>query len=147
MGRAVQLVAANLVPTVPVDAVRLGRAHVAQMWELIDRTKPWPWRRRTVELGTYLGVRHRGRLVAMAGERVRPSGWTEVSAVCTDAEFRGRGLASGLVQAVVHGIRARDEEAFLHPALGNVGAIRLYQNLGFRIRRETSLTVLLTPDP
>ncbi|WP_245663730.1 GNAT family N-acetyltransferase [Nocardia arthritidis] len=73
------------------------------------RPEPGPYAPRTIEMGNYLGLRADGRLVAMAGERLRPPGWTEISAVCTDAEFRGRGFATRLVRAVGAGIRARDE--------------------------------------
>src|SRR5439155_1201075 len=73
-------------------------------------------------------------LVAMAGERMHPPGWTEVSAVCTDPAFRGQGLAGRLIQAVAYGIRERGETPFLHAAAGNTGAIRLYESLGFVIR-------------
>ncbi|WP_042800617.1 GNAT family N-acetyltransferase, partial [Streptomyces sp. C] len=73
------------------DAVRLGPADVEEMTALVKLTEPGPFLPRTVELGTYLGIRHEGRLVAMAGERMRPPGWTEISAVCTHPDFRGRG--------------------------------------------------------
>ncbi|MGA5300261.1 GNAT family N-acetyltransferase [Nucisporomicrobium flavum] len=119
-------------------AVRLGHADVPEMLDLIARTQPGPFLPRTVELGTYLGVRHEGRLIAMAGERLHPPGWTEISAVCTDPAFRGRGLATRLVRAVAAGIRARGETPFLHTSAGNAGAIRLYQAIGFRLRCRTT---------
>ncbi|MGW1934272.1 GNAT family N-acetyltransferase, partial [Streptomyces sp. NPDC001919] len=71
--------------------VELGADDVPEMLELIERTRPGPFWSRTPELGTYLGIRERGELVAMAGERLRPPGWTEISAVCTAPEARGRG--------------------------------------------------------
>ena len=74
------------------------------------------------------------RLIAMAGERFRCAGYTEISAVCTDAAHRGRGLASVHTRAVAARIRARGEEAFLHAAAANTNAIRLYQALGFTLR-------------
>ncbi|MFC8461643.1 GNAT family N-acetyltransferase, partial [Streptomyces sp. NPDC057242] len=77
--------------------VELGAADVPGMLDLIARTRPGPFWPRTRELGTYLGIRDGGRLVAMAGERLRPPGWTEISAVCTDPEARGRGHAARLV--------------------------------------------------
>ena len=146
VGRAVQLVAEDVRAGPEPEAVRLTTADVPEIFGLIRRTEPGPWLPRTVELGSYLGIRREGRIVAMAGERVHPTGWTEVSAVCTEAEFRNQGLASRLVRAVVHTIHSRGEEALLHAAVTNVEAIRLYQHLGFRIRRETRLTALVTPD-
>ncbi len=127
------------------EPVRLGRADVPEMLELVARTQPGPFLTRTVELGTYLGVRRGGALVAMAGERLHPTGWTEISAVCTDPEHRGQGLAGRLVLAVAAGIRARGETPFLHTTADNVGAIRLYQTLGFRLRRTMSFRVVQVP--
>ena len=106
--------------------------------DLVARTEPGPFRPRTYELGTYLGLHRDGRLVAMAGERLHPAGWTEISAVCTEPEYRGRGFAARLVGAVAAGIRARGETPFLHAAADNTGALRLYENLGFRTRMKVS---------
>jgi hypothetical protein len=96
-------------------------------------------------MGTYLGVRRGGRLVAMAGERLHPPGWTEISAVCTDAEHRGEGLATRLVLAVAAGIRERGDTPFLHASAANVDAIRLYAALGFRLRRTLRFGAVRTP--
>jgi ribosomal protein S18 acetylase RimI-like enzyme len=112
----------------------LGPGDVDEMVALVTATDPGPFERRTVEIGGYLGVRAAGRLVAMAGERLSCAGYTEISAVCTDAGHRGRGLASLLTRAVAARIRARGEEAFLHAAAHNTNAIRLYESLGFTTR-------------
>lgn len=133
----VQLVDDGVAAAPDAEAVRLGAADVPEMLDLVRRTQPGPFLPRTVELGTYLGIRRGGALVAMAGERLRPPGWTEISAVCTDPAVRGEGLATRLILAVADGIRARGETPFLHTAARNVGAIRLYESLGFRLRRTT----------
>jgi ribosomal protein S18 acetylase RimI-like enzyme len=145
VGQAVQMVAENAEGAPDAEAITLGLDDVPEIFALIERTQPGPWRPRTVELGTYLGIRREGRLIAMAGERVHPPGWTEVSGVCTDEEFRGQGLASRLVSAIVHRIHDRGEGALLHTATDNAGAIRLYEGLGFRVRRETVFVGLITP--
>ncbi|MGK5682782.1 GNAT family N-acetyltransferase [Actinoplanes sp. URMC 104] len=116
----------------------LGPPDVPEILDLVARTRPGPFRRRTIELGTYLGVHHEGRLIAMAGERLHPPGWTEISAVCTDPAYRGRGLATSLVRAVAYGIRERGEVPFLHTSAANANAIRLYEAIGFRLRRRTT---------
>ncbi len=123
----------------------LTAADVPEMLELIARTQPGPFLRRTIEMGTYLGLRIDGRLVAMAGERMRPPGWTEISAVCTDAEFRGRGIATRLIRAVGAGIRARGELPFLHAVAHNTTAIDLYRTLGFTLRQRSVLTIVQAP--
>jgi len=87
------------------DIVELGKADAPEMVDLVARTEPGPFEARTYLLGGYLGIRRGGALVAMAGERLRPPGWTEISAVCTDPDHRGQGLASALVRAVAGNIR------------------------------------------
>ena len=84
-------------------------------------------------------------LVALAGERLHPPGWTEISAVCTDPAFRGQGLATRLVRAVAHGIRERGETPLMHAAAENETAIRLYLALGFSLRVHRTFAVLRTP--
>ena len=128
------------------EAVRLTPADVPEMLDLVERTRPGPFLPRTIELGTYLGVRRDGRLIAMAGERLHPPGWTEISAVCTDDAFRGQGLAGRLVLAVAHGIRERGDIPLLHAAATNTGAIRLYETLGFRQRRPLVFRGVRAPE-
>jgi ribosomal protein S18 acetylase RimI-like enzyme len=141
----VQLVDVGLAKRTDPDAVRLTEADVPEMLDLVARTRPGPFRNRTIELGSYLGIRHEGRLVAMAGERLRPTGWTEISAVCTDPTVRGQGLATRLVRSVAAGISARGDRVFLHTSAENATAIRLYLGLGFRLRRTTTFRLLSTP--
>lgn len=128
------------------EAVLLTADDVPEILDLVARTKPGPFLARTVELGRYLGLRREGALVAMAGERIRPPGWTEVSAVCTDPAFRGQGLAARLVLAVCAGVTARGEQPFLHAASDNTGAVRLYESLGFRTRRKVSFVGVRVPE-
>ncbi|MFD1147525.1 GNAT family N-acetyltransferase [Saccharothrix hoggarensis] len=142
----VQLVDVGVRAAEDAEAVRLGPRDVPEMLELVERTKPGPFLRRTVELGTYLGIRRDGALVAMAGERLRPPGWTEISAVCTDPAHRGRGLATRLVLAVAAGIRARGETPLMHAAASNTSAIRLYESLGFALRKRTEFVMLRVPE-
>lgn len=143
-GEGVQLVAATLDAKPDEEAVPLGPADVPDMLSLTERTKPGPFFSRTIELGRYLGIRRDGELVAMAGERFRPPGWTEISAVCTDPAWRGHGLASRLTLAVAAGIIARGDTPFLHAIATNT-AIRLYQELGFTFRREVTFPLLQPP--
>jgi ribosomal protein S18 acetylase RimI-like enzyme len=96
--------------------------------------------------GSYFGIRRDGVLIAMAGERLHPPGWTEISAVCTDVEYRGHGLASRLMTAVGAGIVARGERPLLHAASDNTNAIRLYQDLGFSLRRHIAFEVVRISD-
>jgi predicted GNAT family acetyltransferase len=135
-GPCFQMVAHDLAPRPDVDVVRLGADDAADMLALTQLTEPGPFFARTWELGRYIGVRRDGQLVAMAGERFRVPGFTEVSAVCTHPSVRGEGLGGALTLEIAHGIRARGDEAFLHLLKTNEPALSLYQKLGFRKRRE-----------
>ncbi|MDH6566298.1 ribosomal protein S18 acetylase RimI-like enzyme [Streptomyces sp. SAI-117] len=144
-GEGVQLVGTALRAEPAPEAVRLGPDDVPEILDLVARTRPGPFRRRTIALGTYLGIRDRGRLIALAGERLRPPGWTEISAVCTDPAHRGRGLATRLVRAVAAGIRERGDTPFLHAGADNTNAIRLYESIGFTRRLRSPVLLVRSP--
>ncbi|GAA2879786.1 GNAT family N-acetyltransferase [Actinoplanes cyaneus] len=130
--KGVQMVGTAMSAVDDPEAVPLTEHDVPEMLELVARAQPGPFRKRTLDLGRYLGIRAEdGRLISMAGERFRMPGWTEVSAVCTDPEFRGQGLGARLTLAVASGILARGELPFLHAVHDNEDAIRLYGRLGF----------------
>ncbi len=141
----VQLTGSRVVGRADTEAVRLGPADVPEMLTLVARTRPGPFLARTVELGGYLGIRRDGVLVAMAGERIRPPGWGEISGVCTDEAARGRGLATRLTLAVAAAITDRGDTPFLHAAADNVTAIRLYESLGFELRRPAAFIAARAP--
>jgi ribosomal protein S18 acetylase RimI-like enzyme len=124
------------------ELVELGDADSPDMIELTALTKPGPFGKRTHELGTYNGIRREGKLVAMAGERMKVPGWTEVSAVCTHPEHTGHGYARILMLEVMQRIRSRGETPFLHVREDNVRAIELYKRLGFRQRVRQHFAVL-----
>lgn len=138
----VQMVGERVAGAECPEATLLGPADVPEMLELVARTEPGPFLARTIELGDYLGIRRGGALAAMAGERFRPDGWTEISAVCTAPEHRGQGLASCLVGALIASIERRSEGVFLHVLASNVAAIRLYEQLGFRVSRTATISVV-----
>ncbi|HEX4904316.1 MAG TPA: GNAT family N-acetyltransferase [Acidimicrobiales bacterium] len=126
--------------------VPLGPDDVPEMLELVAATKPGPFSVRTVEFGGYVGLRDdAGTLIAMAGERLRCDGYTEISAVCTAADQQGKGLGTRMVRALVESIHDRGEQAFLHVADTNENAYRLYLALGFRERSKPSAVVVRVP--
>ncbi|HEY9216859.1 MAG TPA: GNAT family N-acetyltransferase [Phenylobacterium sp.] len=139
-----QMVAHDFAAASPeeVGFVELGEADAPQMLALASLTKPGPYFARTHVLGDFIGVKAGGRLVAMAGERLRVEGMTEVSGVCTHPEARGRGYAAALTAIVAGRIRARGETPFLHVFAHNKPAIAIYEQLGFRLRCEMQLTGL-----
>jgi ribosomal protein S18 acetylase RimI-like enzyme len=105
-------------------------------------TEPGPFRPGTIRMGRYFGIRSGDRrLAAMAGERLQLDGFTEISAVCSDPEFRGRGYARALVAFLAAQALGAGKTPFLHVTPTN-GAKALYEKVGFRLRRGIRLTVL-----
>ena len=139
-----QMVAETVAPAwdVAFDMLPLGDADAAEMLALATLTKPGPFFTRTHQLGDFIGVRVDGRLAAMAGERMRPDGYTEASGVCVHPDHRGRGYAARLLREVTARILARGEKAFLHSYADNATAIGLYESLGYRGRRDVAFTIL-----
>lgn len=128
--------------TSQLEIIELGPPDSPEMIALTALTKPGPFSTRTHELGTYLGIRIAGKLVAMAGERLKVPGFTEVSAVCTHPDHLGQGYAAALMLEVMRLIRNRGETPFLHVREENLRAIALYERLGFRLRTKLHLAVL-----
>ncbi|MGR4864159.1 GNAT family N-acetyltransferase [Caulobacter sp. LARHSG274] len=126
----------------PFPIQPLTDADAADMLALATLTAPGPFFSRTHALGDFVGVRINGQLAAMAGERLRPDGFTEVSGVCAHPDHRGKGYAARLMLHVAGKIAERGETPFLHSYADNAGAIVLYEALGFRFRCEQVLTVL-----
>ena len=125
----------------PAGLVELGTADVPEMLALTELTQPGPFGPRTIELGRYIGVRAHGRLAAMAGERLRPEGHTEISAVCTHPDFTGRGHAKALMLLLMADAARAGRRPMLHVKTEN-GAKHLYAKLGFRVRRAIRLTII-----
>jgi predicted GNAT family acetyltransferase len=142
--RGVQMVATRktILGSVAEDVLALTDRDAAEMLALARLTEPGPFLKRTHRMGSFLGIRVDGRLAAMAGERMRFPGYTEVSGVCTHPDFRGRGFARHLSAAVAARIEARGEQPFLHAWKTNYAAIALYESLGFQIRTEVNVSVL-----
>jgi len=125
-----------------VEIVTLGVDDVPEMMALTELTKPGPFSARTHELGTFLGIRIDGRLAAMAGERMKPANYTEITAVCVHPSHRGRGYGQILLGEISRQIVARGEIPFLHVFSSNASAIALYRRQGMEIRRRFHVTVL-----
>lgn len=114
------------------DEVELTLANAAEMVELTDVAFPGFFRPHSVRLGRFVGIRHNGQLVAMAGERFRLPGLREISAVCTRPGFTGKGFATHLIQRL---LAAHPDTPFLHVSESNAHAVALYQRLGFEHHR------------
>ncbi len=140
----VQMVASTITPGRRDHAVcDLGDDDAAEMLALASLTQPGPFSTRTHALGRFVGIRRNGVLVAMAGERMKPGLFTELSGVCTHPDHRGQGYAGFLMRVIASGIIERGEVPFLHCYATNGGAIALYQSLGFEIHQTITAMVLM----
>lgn len=138
-----QMVCVDPRPVEPdFQVLELGDADGPEMFELAALTRPGPFFARTHQLGGFVGARVDGRLAAMAGERLKLTGHTEVSAVCVHPDFRGRGYAAALMSLVTRRIVEQGDTAFLHVYDHNRPAIALYERLGWRTRRSVKVAFL-----
>lgn len=130
-------------PSIPadLDLRLLTEPDAAEMVTLAEATEPGPFRPRTLELGTFYGVFHEGRLASMSGKRMHLPGYVEVSGVCTYPEARGRGYARLLMSLVIDEIEQSGDTAFLHVLTENP-AVHLYESLGFQIRQTLYFAAL-----
>jgi ribosomal protein S18 acetylase RimI-like enzyme len=124
------------------EFIRLAQSEVPEMLALTKLTNPGPFGARTYEMGDYFGIRVEGRLVAMAGERLRLPGYTEISAVCTHPDHLGHGYASALMTLLMDRICSRGELPFLHVRSENTRAVQVYEHLGFMKRASLYYAVL-----
>lgn len=138
----VQMACEALTPGGPdVAWETLTEADAPEMLALAILTKPGPFRSRTRELGPFIGIKQDGRLVAMAGMRLRVDGFTELSGVCTHPDHRGQGYAAALSRAVVGEILATGDNAFLHAFAEHDATIAFYRSLGFEVRAPMTYTI------
>ncbi|MDE3201627.1 MAG: GNAT family N-acetyltransferase [Acidobacteriota bacterium] len=147
-GPLVQMVQVQAQPVTAVPAQiaphlrRLTDADAPQMLELATLTEPGPFRIRTHQLGCFWGIFEGERLLAMAGQRLHLPGMVEVSAVCTHPDARGRGYANILIGLSVDEIRRRNATPFLHAWADNYNAIRIYERMGFVLRKKLYVVAL-----
>lgn len=138
-----QMVASTITPGRDAfEAEPLGDDDAEAMLALATLTEPGPYLAKTHRLGSFVGIKEDGRLVAMAGERMKPGNYTEVSGVCTHPDYRGRGYAGALMRLVAARILDRGEQPFLHCYASNAGTIALYESLGFEAHQIVTATVL-----
>jgi ribosomal protein S18 acetylase RimI-like enzyme len=123
-------------------AIPLGPAHVPAMLALTKQTNPGPFFPNTIAFGHYEGIFKGKELVAMAGQRMNPTPYAEISAVCTHPDHLGRGYAGLLIQRQARRIISAAGIPFLHVKSDNTRAIKLYQHLGFVGRKEMSFYII-----
>jgi len=125
----------NLTPLKDKDA--------SEMVALAKLTNPGPFELRTIEFGHYRGIFDENKLVAMAGQRLHPFNYAEISAVCTHPDHIGKGYARQLLVHQVNRIRAVENIPFLHVRENNERAIKVYESLDFTTRRTVWFYVMV----
>ena len=141
--KLVQMTAEQPYPRISDSRIEpLTEADAEEMLALAKLTKPGPFTLRAQSLGTFWGMKIDGRLVAMAGQRMRQTGFAELSGLCTHLDFQGRGFGKLLFRFVAGEISARDETVYLHAYAANTSAISLYTALGFSLRAEMNFRVV-----
>ncbi|MFM7027363.1 MAG: GNAT family N-acetyltransferase [Chakrabartia sp.] len=144
----IQMVAADLIaPSLPDDMADLPDRDGPEMRALAVMTEPGPFAEKTHLLGRFVGVRRNGQIIAIAGERMRLPGFTEVSGVCTHPDARGQGLAAALTYEIARGIHATGAVPFLHCYPENRPAVAAYERIGFTTRRRLSAFILSAVSP
>ncbi|WP_428327637.1 GNAT family N-acetyltransferase [Mucilaginibacter sp.] len=118
------------------ELVPLNEQHVPAMLTLTKLTNPGPFAAKTIHFGNYKGIFKNDELVAMTGQRMHPFAYTEISAVCTHPNYLGNGYAKQLITDQINDIKAAAGIPILHVLTANERAIKVYQSLGFAIRRE-----------
>jgi ribosomal protein S18 acetylase RimI-like enzyme len=119
--------------------VKLEEEHLDDLLGLVKIVYPDYFKKKTSSLGNYYGIYKNNQLVAVTGERMQMDEFIEVSAVITHPEHTGKGYAKQLVTHVVNAIFEQNKTPFLHVAESNVGAIKLYEKLGFQTRKIISV--------
>jgi ribosomal protein S18 acetylase RimI-like enzyme len=128
----------------PCEVRPLDDADGAAMLDLTGRVFPGYFRRRTMAMGQYVGVFDGDRLVAMGGERLFADCYREVSGICTDPLYGGRGYAGAIVRDLVTSMLNRGLSPILHLSPANTRAHHLYQSLGFVDRAELRVVKVTT---
>jgi ribosomal protein S18 acetylase RimI-like enzyme len=125
-----------------LEMTPLTDEHILWMQALTKLTNPGPFAARTIDFGHYHGIFEDDKLVAMAGQRLHVFEYAEVSAVCTHPDHTGRGYARLLLLHQLQRIRAASCIPFLHVRYDNERAIKVYEHLGFSIRKEVYFYIL-----
>lgn len=123
---------------IDTEILKLTENHNAELLQLVNLVQPGYFKTQTPLLGNYYGIFKDAQLIAVAGERMKMNDFTEVSAIITHPDHTGKGYAKQLISHVVNSILDESKTPFLHVVENNIGAISLYEKLGFATRRKIS---------
>jgi GNAT superfamily N-acetyltransferase len=122
----------------PANLLRLAPADIPDMLALTELAFPGFFRARTLEMGSYYGVRIDGELVAMGGERLLLDGYPEISGLCTHPSYRGKGFAADIIGQLTQDHKSAGQVSWLHVGAANTNAVELYRRLEFRVIRKVT---------
>ncbi len=114
------------------------KQHKTALFDLVNMVQPGYFSNRTSDLGKYFRIYKKDKLIAVTGERMKMTEFTEVSAVVTHPKHTGKGYAKQLIKQTTNQIFKENKIPYLHVAESNIGAIKLYEKLGFTTRRKIS---------
>lgn len=120
------------------EIVQLTTADHEALIELVNLVQPGFFKDKTPFMGDYFGIFKEDKLIAITGERMKMNGFTELSAIITHPEHTGKGYAKQLIAQVADHVYDQQRTPFLHVTETNVGAIGLYEKMGFKTRRKMS---------
>jgi ribosomal protein S18 acetylase RimI-like enzyme len=123
---------------VDIEIVKLTQEHNKILCDLVNLVQPGYFKNKTILLGDYYGIFKDNQLIAVTGERIKMSTFTELSAIITHPDHTGKGYSKQLITHVVNAIFDQGKIPFLHVTETNIGAIALYEKLGFITRRKMS---------
>jgi ribosomal protein S18 acetylase RimI-like enzyme len=129
-------------PALNIEPLALRDEHIPQMLALTQLTKPGPFATRTIDFGHYQGIFDGNKLIALTGQRMHVFNYAEISAVCTHPDYLGRGYAKQLLLSQIHRIKAAANIPFLHVRFDNERAVKVYQSLGFKTRKDIYFYIL-----
>lgn len=117
--------------------------HKKDLFNLVNIVQPGYFHCNTGDLGTYFGIYKNNKLIAATGERMKMHRFTEVSAVVTHPEHTRKGYAKQLIKQTTQRIFNEGKTPFLHVTASNINAIKLYESLGFSMRRKINFWNIL----
>jgi len=116
--------------------VRLNMDNAEEIAEVMRKADPEAWgdlnaAARHWQDAYMLGIRHEDKLVSVGLTRFVDFG-SNISAIATDKDYRGRGFATSIVSALVQEILKNSRMALIHVLEDNTSASRVYTKVGFK---------------
>ncbi len=119
-----------------INTFRLAGTDLAEVNELYEESYPNnAFDPRMLVSGQYIGIRHQGRLVSIAGIHTYSATYrvAALGNITTHPEYRGRGYGKAVTARLCQLLEGIVDFIGLHVKCDNMPALSLYKSLGFRI--------------